>query len=120
MKKYLLTLPLIAMAMNSFAAAASGAQPHGFNWESILLLVVFIAAFYFLMIRPQMRRNKEQRQMMGQLEKGHEVMTNHGVMGKIEKVGENFVMLTIAKGVHIKVQKSAIGNILPKGSMDAE
>ena len=52
MKKYLLTLPLIAMAMNSFAAAASGAQPHGFNWESILLLVVFIAVFYFLMIRP--------------------------------------------------------------------
>jgi preprotein translocase subunit YajC len=65
-----------------------------------------------------MRRTKEQRQLISSLEKGDEVVTTSGIFGKISKVEESFVILTVANGVDVKIQKQAIASMLPKGSID--
>lgn len=93
------------------AATGSGAM------SSILMLVAFFAIFYFLLIRPQMKRNKEQRKMISELTKGDEVMTTGGILGKIVKVGENYTEVEIAENVVVKLQKNAVSGILPKGAV---
>lgn len=116
-------LSFIALGLASASALADGmptGQPEGFNWQSMVLLVAFVAIFYFLMIRPQMKRNKEHRNLVSSLNKGDEVVTNGGVIGKISKVGEQIIELELSKGVIVKVQKQAVANLLPKGSMSAE
>jgi preprotein translocase subunit YajC len=72
---------------------------------------------YFTMIRPQMKRQKEHRDLVASLSKGDEVVTNGGIAGRIDEVGENFVSVEIAPNVKIKVQKSAIQQVLPKGTL---
>jgi len=73
--------------------------------------------FYFMLIRPQMKRAKEQRAMIGGLAKGDEVVTNGGIAGRIDELGDSFVTLEIAANVKIKLQKSAITLVLPKGTL---
>ncbi|MCL4117811.1 UNVERIFIED_CONTAM: hypothetical protein GTU68_037360 [Idotea baltica] len=87
--------------------------------SSILMLVVFFAIFWFLLIRPQQKKNKELRKMLSELSKGDEVVTNGGMIGKIAKIDESFVDLEISEGVTIKVQRNAVANILPKGATKA-
>lgn len=99
-----------AMAQSQGAPGASGAG-------SILMLVAFIAIFYFLLIRPQMKRQKEHRTLVEGLAKGDEVVTNGGVLGKITDVGESFVTLQVAKNIEIKVQKHSVGMVMPKGTI---
>jgi len=84
---------------------------------SFLPLLVLFAVFYFMLIRPQMRRAKEQRTMIAALAKGDEVVTNGGIAGRIDELGDTFLTLEIAAGVKIKLQKSAISLVLPKGSL---
>jgi preprotein translocase subunit YajC len=74
---------------------------------------------WFLLIRPQQKRMKEHRALVDALTKGDEVLTNGGLAGRIEKVGEQFLVVEVAPGVKLKVQKHAIANVLPKGSLDA-
>lgn len=118
MKKLLLSLSAVVLfASTSFAADAAPAQ--GSPYASILMLVVFFAIFWFLLIRPQQKKNKELRKMLSELAKGDEVVTTGGMIGKIVKLGDSFAELEIAENIVVKVQRAAVANILPKGSTKA-
>jgi preprotein translocase subunit YajC len=80
-------------------------------------MVVLFGIFYFLMIRPQMKRQKEHRALLSALSKGDEVITNGGIAGRIEDVNETFVSVEISPGVVVKLQKGAVSQILPKGTL---
>ncbi|MFJ2995551.1 preprotein translocase subunit YajC [Pandoraea pneumonica] len=86
---------------------------------SFLPLVLMFVVLYFIMIRPQMKRQKETRNMLAALAKGDEVVTSGGLAGRISKVGETFVTVEIAENVEINVQKGAITTLLPKGTIKA-
>jgi preprotein translocase subunit YajC len=99
-------------------AFAQGAQPQG-DFVGIFMLVGMMVLFYFMLIRPQMKRGKEHRDMLGKLAKGDECITSGGLAGVVREIGENYVTLEIADGVAVKLQKSAVISVLPKGSLKA-
>lgn len=101
---------------NAYAQAAQGAQS-GLDLISLAPLVLMFVLLYFLMIRPQTRKAKEHRVMLQALQKGDEVVTSGGTLGKVTRVGENYVTLEIAAGVEIQVQKPSIQTLLPKGTL---
>ncbi len=82
----------------------------------LLPLILMIPLFYFLIIRPQMKRNKEHKQLLNELAKGDEITTQGGLMGKVTQIGETVVHVEIADNVVIRIQKTAILAVLPKGS----
>ena len=84
---------------------------------SLLLPIVFIGVIYFLMIRPQQKKQKEHRAMMDALVAGNEVLTGGGVLGKITAVGDQFVSVEVADGVTVKVQKHTISAVVPKDTI---
>ncbi len=86
---------------------------------SFLPLILIFAVFYFLLIRPQSKRAKELKQMITSLAKGDEVVTSGGLLGKVTDVGETFIAVEIADGVQVKVQKSAVAGLMPKGTIKA-
>lgn len=104
---------LIATA---YAQAGGGGQG-GFDIIGLMPLILLFVLLYFLMIRPQAKRAKEHRAMLQALQKGDEVVTGGGALGKINHVGEQFVTLEIAPNVEIKVQKPSIQTVLPKGTL---
>ena len=81
------------------------------------MMVVFIAIFYFLLIRPQQKKAKEHQAMVSQLAAGDEVVTAGGILGKVVEVGDNFLTLEIADNVRIKVQKFQVTSLMPKGTL---
>jgi preprotein translocase subunit YajC len=81
------------------------------------MMVVLFGLMYFMMIRPQMKRQKEHRALISALAKGDEVVTNGGLAGRVEEVGETFVTIEIAPNVKVKLQKGAVQQVLPKGSL---
>ena len=85
----------------------------------MLPLVLMFGVLYFVMIRPQMKRQKEQRAMIDALAKGDEVATAGGFLGKISKLGDSYLSLEIANGVEIQVLRSAVVQVLPKGTVKA-
>lgn len=97
------------------AQTATGAQQSPL--PSFLMLGVFAVLMFFVMIRPQMKRQKEVREMLGKLAKGDEVVTNGGIAGRIDDIGEHFVSLEIADGIKVKLQRGAISAVLPKGTL---
>ena len=99
----------------SSAHAQDASQPGGLM--SFLPLIVIFIIFYFLLIRPQMKRAKEHKQLVAQLGNGDEVVTNGGLLGRIIDVGESFVTVELADNVQIKVQKHAIASVMPKGTI---
>jgi preprotein translocase subunit YajC len=102
---------------NAYAQAAAPAEGLGGNLTSFLPIILMFVVLYFLMIRPQMKRQKEQQAMMAALGKGDEVITVGGVLGKVTKVTETYVTLEVASGTEIVVQKSAVTTLLPKGTI---
>ena len=98
-------------------ALAAAKKQQGSPIASLLPLLLIAGVFWFLIMRPQQRRAKEQRTMISALAKGDEVVTNGGIAGRIDDLGDTFVSLEIAPGVKIKLQKSAISLVLPKGSL---
>ncbi|MBU6491852.1 MAG: preprotein translocase subunit YajC [Burkholderiales bacterium] len=100
---------------NAFAQTAAGSPTS--SLMSFLPLVLMFVVLYFIMIRPQMKRQKEHRNMLAELTKGDEIVTSGGLAGKITKVADNFISVEIAEGVEINVQKSAITTLLPKGTL---
>lgn len=84
---------------------------------SMLPLVLMFVVLYFVMIRPQMKKQKEHRSMIEAVAKGDEVVTAGGLLGKISKIGENYLGLEVATGVEIQIQRSAVVQVLPKGSI---
>ena len=103
----------------AFAQTAAPAQ-QGMDWIGLMPLVLLFVLLYFLMIRPQMKRAKEHKVMTEALQKGDEVITGGWVLGKITRVGGNYVTLEVAENVEIQVQKAAIQTLLPKGTIKSE
>jgi preprotein translocase subunit YajC len=99
------------------AWAQTPAGGAGGGMESIFLIVAMFAVLYFLMIRPQMKRAKEHKTMVEALQKGDEVVTAGGVLGRISKVGDAHLTLEIAPNVEIQVQRGAVQTVLPKGTI---
>jgi preprotein translocase subunit YajC len=98
----------------AYAQATGGGDPGFIGFLPIILMFVLL---YFLMIRPQMKRAKEQKAMIEALQKGDEVVTAGGVVGKITKLGEQYVTVEIATNTEIVVQRSAVQVPLPKGTL---
>jgi preprotein translocase subunit YajC len=96
-------------------AQAAGQQPS--PWSPLIMLAIFFAVFFFLVIRPQMKRAKEHRTMVSALAKGDEVITTGGIAGRIDDVSESFITVEISDGVRVKVQKQAVTVVLPKGTL---
>lgn len=92
-------------------------QPQGGGMSMIIMMVVLFGLMYFMMIRPQMKRQKEHRALIAGLAKGDEVVTNGGIAGRVDEVGETFITVEIAPNVKVKVQKAAVQQVLPKGSL---
>jgi len=99
---------------NAYAQSIGGL---GDNLTSFLPIILMFVVLYFLMIRPQMKRQKEQKSMMDSLGKGDEVVTTGGVLGKVTKVADAYVTLEVANGTEIVVQKAAVATLLPKGTI---
>ena len=104
---------------NAFAdTAAAGAQTGAQGLLSFLpMLVIFGLFMYLMIIRPQQKRAKDHRDLISKMQKDDEVITVGGIIGKIEKLSDEYITLSIANGVNINVQKSAISSVLPKGTM---
>jgi preprotein translocase subunit YajC len=105
----------IASAHAQAAAGGAAAAPNPIM--SFLPLVILFGVFYFMLIRPQMKRAKEQRAMVAALSKGDEVLTNGGILGRIDDISEQFVSLEIASGVIVKMRRDAVSAVLPKGTL---
>jgi len=100
------------------ATDAAGSQPAGGDATfSIVMLVVMIIIFYFLLWKPQSKRAKEHRNLVQNLQTGDEIVTSGGIYGKITRVEEKFLLVSIADGTEIRLQKSAVSSVLPKGSI---
>jgi len=104
---------LISDAMAQGAAAPAAGNPFGM----IVMMVAFIAIFYFLLIRPQQRKAKEHQAMVSKLAAGDEVVTSGGILGRIVEVHDTFVTLEIADGVRVKVQRFQVTSLIPKGTI---
>jgi len=102
---------LVTSAWAQDAGAASGSA-----WMQLLPLVLIFVVFYFLLIRPQTKRAKEHREMVGKLASGDEVVTTGGLLGRITEVGDNFLTVEVADGVRVKVQKFQVAQLMPKGT----
>jgi len=101
---------------SAFAQTVSGGDMQS-SLMSMLPLVLMFAVLYFVMIRPQMKRQKEHRTMIEALAKGDEVATSGGVIGKVTKLGDVYLGVEIAAGVEVQLQRSAVVQVLPKGSL---
>jgi len=99
------------------AAPAAGSAAAGNPLWTFGPLILLFALMYFMMIRPQMKRQKEHRALVSSLSKGDEVVTNGGIAGRVDEVGETFITVEIAANVTVKVQKGAVSQVLPKGSL---
>jgi len=106
---------LISSAIAQTAPPAAEAQ--GFSLGGMLPLLLMFVVLYFVMIRPQIKRQKEHRTMVEALAKGDEVATAGGVIGRVTKLGEQFLHVEIAQGVEIQIQRSAVVQVLPKGTL---
>lgn len=105
----------ISDAVAEAAPAASQADP----MTSLIFFGGMILIFYFILIRPQTKRAKEHRELVGGLSKGDEVVTNGGMLGKISEISEQYITIEVADNVQMKFQKQAVATVLPKGSLKA-
>jgi preprotein translocase subunit YajC len=98
------------------AQAAAGSPPGG-EWIQIAMFVGIFVLFYFIAIRPQRKRQKEHTDMVGALAVGDEVATTSGILGKVRKLDDSYVVLKVSDNVELKFQKVAIHAVLPKGTL---
>ena len=103
----------------SNAYAQGGGAQGGSIIPTVLMVAVFFVFMYFMIIRPQMKRQKEHKKLLESLDKGVEVVTSGGVAGKIRQVGENFIVVEVSEGVEIRIQKNAVASVVPKGTLDS-
>lgn len=100
---------------NAYAQDAPQADPFGF----LLPMLIIFGAFYFLLIRPQQKRQKAHNELISALKTGDEVLTAGGILGVVTNVSDHYASLKIADDVEIKVQKSTVSAVVPKGTIDA-
>ena len=113
-------MDLIDLLIAPAYAQASQPAPSGLfggGISALLMPIVLIGVMYFLMIRPQMKRAKEHRELVAKLAKGDEVITTGGIAGRVEDLGDAFVTVEIADNVRVKLQRAAIVAVLPKGTL---
>lgn len=103
--------------ISSAYAQSAGQQPAEAGIMQLALMVGLFVLFYFIAIRPQRKRQKEHTELLTNLAKGDEVITNSGILGKINKLEENYVLLQVADNVELKFQKAAVHAVLPKGTL---
>ena len=106
----------ISSAFAQTAPAAGGGDMSSLMAQAPIFIVMF-AVMYFVMIRPQMKKQKEHRAMMDALTKGDEVVTAGGLLGRISKLGEAYISVELAAGVEVQLQRSAVVQVLPKGTI---
>ena len=99
------------------AAEAAAAAPGGLPYSEFLMIGAFVAIFYFLILRPQSKRAKEHKALLGGLAKGDEVVTAGGIVGQVMKVEDQFVVCRVADNVELRIQKHAVSATLPKGTL---
>ena len=99
-------------------AAAGGSQDGSLLGMLPILLIMVL--FYFMLIRPQTKRAKEHKNMVGALSKGDELVTNGGLLGRVREVGDSFLTVEIADGIEVKVQKQSVATLVPKGTFKGE
>ena len=98
-------------------AYAQGSPSAGGVPFDLLFIVLIFAAFYFLLIRPQQKRAKEHRKMVEALAKGDEIVTNGGLLGRITELGDSFITVEISRGIEVRVQRSSVATLMPKGTI---
>ena len=101
---------------NAFAQAPAAAPAGGSSLMSLLPLVLMFVVLYFIMIRPQMKRQKEHKAMIDALAKGDEVVVGGGLVGRVSKLGDAIIHVEVANGVELQVQRPAVVQVLPKGT----
>ena len=110
---------------DAYAQAAAGAASPGFSIEQLALPALMIVAFYFLLIRPQQKRAKEQKTLMESMKGGDEVITTGGLLGRVSRVADQYVTIEVGNvvggtsAVEMTIQKSAVQALLPKGTIKA-
>ncbi|PHS70546.1 MAG: preprotein translocase subunit YajC [Cycloclasticus sp.] len=109
-------IPSAIAAGEAVNASSDASQP---GWEGLVFPVALIAIFYFLLIRPQQKRNKDHKKMVGDAAKGDEIITNGGLLGKITEVGDHFITLEIGANMSVQLMKSSISSVMPKGTYKA-
>jgi preprotein translocase subunit YajC len=115
-------MPSLEMLLNVIISSAHAADPApaagpAAGFMSFLPLVIIFVIFYFLLIRPQSKRAKEHREMVAKLAKGDEVVAGGGILGRVTDLSESYITVEIADGVAIKVQRQAVAQVLPKGTV---
>ena len=108
---------VLVLAGYSSCAFADGAQPQGNPFGSFVMIGFMFILMYLFMIRPQNKRAKEHQNLMEKLKVGDEVVTASGILGQITKLNEKFVVLSLAEGFEVKLQKSTVAATMPKGTL---
>ena len=103
--------------VNEAWAQAPSAAPGGLDLMSMLPILLMFVVLYFLMLRPQMKRQKEHKALLDSLQKGDEVVTGGGMLGKVSKLTDNYVSVEVSDKVEITVQRASIQLVLPKGTL---
>ena len=101
---------------SAFAQAPAGAPPGG-DMSFFIMMILMFGVLYFFMIRPQMKRQKEQKKMIDELQKGDEVVTVGGVVGRITKISDAYLTVEVAQNMELVVQRAAVQLLLPKGTL---
>lgn len=120
-RPFFVSIENLEFAVFISSAIAQTAPAAGGDMQSTLMgmlpLVLMFVVLYFVMIRPQMKKAKEHKSMVESLAKGDEVATAGGILGKVTKLGDSFISIEVANGVEVQLQRSAVVQVLPKGSI---
>jgi preprotein translocase subunit YajC len=103
---------------DAFAAGAPMAAQTDGTFSIIMIAAIFVL-FYFMLIRPQNKRAKEHRELINQLKNGDEIITSAGILGKVVSLDDQYIKVSLAAGIEINMQKSAVTTVLPKGTLKA-
>jgi len=98
------------------AAAAPAGQAEG-SFFSLFMIAAIFVLFYFMLIRPQNKRAKEHRDLIGKIKKGDEIITSGGMLAKVSSIDEQYIKITVAEGIEITMQRNAVSAVLPKGTL---
>lgn len=106
-----------ALAATATTTATRGAQGDG--TFSLMMIAAIFVLFYFMLIRPQNKRAKEHRELVGKLKKGDEIVTAGGILGKVSSIDEQYIKISVSEGIEVSLQRSAVSAVLPKGTLKA-
>jgi preprotein translocase subunit YajC len=110
---------LISNVMADTAGAANAATSQGDGTFSLVMIGVIFVLFYFMLIRPQNKRAKEHRELINKIEKGDEIATSSGILGRVVQLDEQYLKVAVAEGTEVTLQRSAVSAVLPKGTLAA-